>query len=420
MCLPKRQYIIPAALNLIDMIFLSQIIHAPIIDNKQEIIGRAKDVIVISKEGEYPVVSGVIFRDGAHDAVIPYQCIENLSRAEITLKKSNCWKHDYAYSSHEALLLRDFLDQQIFDVKGIRVVRVNDLELVKIDENFVVVGIDVSNKALLRRLGLSQLPFLKHMESKFIDWYNVSLVRSNVGSLQLKTSQEKLQKLHPADIANLIENLTIHESSKLVQSFDKETAAEVLGEVEPKYKDTLLEHINPRDLANILEEMPTDEATDVIRDLSDHKRMQVFRRLGVRKAKVLHKLTSYKDDTAGGLMTSEFMSINKDATVTQAINKIRENSDDLHSIYHVFVLDDEKKLQGIVSIRTLLLAKPRFKIADLMSKVIRTVRIHTKAEEVARLLTKYNLLSVAVVDKKKIVHGIITVDDVLRLLVPDA
>jgi len=402
------------------MIFFSQLLKVPIIDSKQVTIGRLKDVVVKTNGGEYPKVDGILFSDGRHLSFIPHQCIETLSRGEITLSKSNCWVVDYEQDNDEFLLARDVLDQQIFDVKGIRVVRVNDLELVKIDERFSVVGIDVSNKALFRRLGLAHFPIFNRIESKFIDWHNVSLVKGQVGSLQLKTTHQKLQKLHPADIANLIENLTLPESTKLVQSFDKETAAEVLGEVDPKYKDTLLEHINPKSLATIMEEMPTDEAVDVLKDLSEHKRIQVFRRLGVRKAKTLHKLSEYKDDIAGGLMTSEFMSVHKDSTVGQAIRGIRKNSEQLRSLYHVFVVDDEKHLLGIVSIRTLFLSSSRQKIADLMSKVVKTLRIHTKFEDIARFMTKYDLLSMAVVDKKKIIRGIVTVDDILRMLIPDA
>lgn len=402
------------------MIFFSQLIKVPIIDSKQMTIGRLQDVVVKTNGGEYPKVYGILFKDGKHLSFIPYQCIETLSRGEITLSKSNCWTIDYEPDNDEFLLFRDVLDQQIFDVKGIRVVRVNDLELVKLEDRFSVVGIDVSNKALFRRLGLAHFPIFNRMESKFIDWHNVSLVKGPVGSLQLKTTHQKLQKLHPADIANLIENLTLPESTKLVQSFDKETAAEVLGEVDPKYKDTLLEHINPKSLATIMEEMPTDEAVDVLKDLSEHKRIQVFRRLGVRKAKTLHKLSGYSDDIAGGLMTSEFMSVHKDSTVGQAIRGIRKNSEHLRSLYHVFVVDDDKHLLGIVSIRTLFLSSPKQKIVDLMSKVVKTLRIHTKFEDIARFMTKYDLLSMAVVDKKKIIRGIVTVDDILRMLIPDA
>jgi len=245
-------------------------------------------------------------------------------------------------------------------------------------------------------------------------------VKGQAGNVQLKTSKEKLHKLHPADIANLIENLNFHESSKLVQSLDEEKAAEVLEEVEPEYKDTLLERFNPKKLASIVEEMPTDEAADIIQNLSDHKRMQVYRRLGVRKAKMLHRLTRYKEDIAGGLMNTDFMSVHKDMTVNEAIKKVRVDSERHSSIYHVFVVDDDSHLEGIVSIRTLLLEKGAQKIADLMTRVYHTVRVSTSGEDVARIMTKYNLLSIAVIDRNKVIRGIITVDDVLRFLIPDA
>ena len=403
------------------MIFLSQILNLPIVDNRQDEIGRLKDVIVKEKEeGGYPVVTGVTFVKKGQEYVISYNFIENLGYGVVTLKKSNCWKNDYDFMNSEFLLKRDVLDQQIFDVGGIRVVRVNDLELVKIDEKFALVGIDVSNRALLRRLGLLNFPILRKTQSSFIDWNNVSLVKGQLGTLQLKTSKEKLQKLHPADIANLIENLNFQESTNIVQSFDEGKAAEVLEEVEDKYKDTLLEHINPKKLAGIVEEMPTDEAADVIQDLSEHKRQQLYRRLAPRKAKALHKLSTYSENVAGGLMNTDFMSVHKDMSVQQAVTKIRKNSEKFSSIYHVFVIDNEFHLEGIISIRTLLLAKARQKVSDIMSSVYRTVRISMKAEDVANIMTKYNLLSIAVTDRKKVIRGIITVDDILRLLIPDA
>ncbi len=401
------------------MIFLSQLLNVPIVDSKQEEIGRVKDVIVESQSKGYPEVSGIVFQLKGKRNVIPYKCIETLGYGEITLKKTNCWKQDYDLSDSE-FLLHDILDQQIFDVEGIRVVRVNDLELVKIKEDFFLVGIDVSSRALVRRLGLVNLPILKRLQSQLIDWNNVSLVKGAIGNLQLKTSRQKLERLHPADIANLIENLNFHESTQFVQSLDEETAAEVLEEVEPEYKDTLLERIHPKNLAEIVDEMASDEAVDVIKDLSELKREQVFRRLGSRKAKTLHTLTRYREDVAGGLMNADFMSVNTDETVGQAIKKIRKQSEDHASIYHVFVLDEEQKLVGIVSIRTLLLAKAREKVASIMSRVVKTVKLSAGADDVASIMTKYNLLSVAVVDNKKAVRGIITVDDVLRYLIPDA
>ena len=402
------------------MIFFSRLIGAPIYDTNQEQLGDLKDLIVRTKDGEYPRVSGLVIKHKGKQAVIPYQYIETLGYGEVSLKKSGVMKFDYDFSGEEFLLSKDVLDQQIFDVGGIRVVRVNDLELAKIEEKFALVGIDISNKALFRRLGLGRLPLVRSLKSNLIDWSNVSLVKGAVGSLQLKTSRERLEKLHPADIANMIENLNFQESSKLVQSLDEETAAEVLEEVAPEYKDTLLERISHKNLASIVEEMPSDQAVDVMQDLSDYKRLQVLKRLDSDTVAQLSKLSKYSPDVAGGVMSSEFMYVDADATVAKAINKIKKLSEGHSSIYHVFVLDKDKTLQGVVSIRTMLVSKNHAKIKEVMSPVVKTVRVTTKCEDVAKLMTKYNLLSVAVVDKLRTMKGIVTVDDILRYLIPDA
>ena len=402
------------------MLYLSQLLGVKIVDSKQDIVGKIKDIIAVSGEKKYPVVIGVIFKRGSDLQFIPYKNIETLSGAAITLNSFDCWK-PWEEDKSFMVLNRDILDEQIFDVEGIRVVRVNDLQLVKIGEVFNLVGIDVSNKALLRRLGLgSFLPFTRLMQSQVIDWHNVNFIKSNFGSLKLKTSFSKLEKLHPADIANLIENLSLHQSSHVVQSLHDHKAAAVLAEIEPKYKDTLLEKISPKNLARIMEEMPTDEAADVLQDLSEHKRLQVFNRLGERRAKVINKLSKYDGDKAGGLMTADYMHVLTGSTVGDAVDEIRRRSEEHKSIYHVFVLDEGKRLKGIVSIRTLLLSENNLKVINIMSKVFVTVNTETSYDEIAKLLTKYNLLSVAVVDKQKRIKGIVTIDDVMRLLVPHA
>lgn len=402
------------------MIYLSQLLHVPIIDNRQEVIGKIKDLIAEADHNGYPAIKGIIFEKAKELCFIPFSCIENMSRAEVTLKKSDCWKINYQLHSSDIALLKDILDKQIFDVQGIRVVRVNDIQLSKIDNKFFAVGIDISNKALYRRLGFGNWPFFQSRQSQYIDWHNISFIKGDKKGLTLKTSLNKIKKLHPADIANLIENLSHHESSKFVQDIDKETAAEVLSEVEPEYKDTLLEKINSKNLAGILEEMPTDEAADVIQDLSEHKRLQVYRRLGVKKAKTLHKLSKYEEDKAGGLMSQEFIKVFEDDTVASAIRLIKEKSGEHDTVYHLYVVNENQKLTGIVSIRTLLISSGRKKIKEVMSKVAHTLRPHTHAIDIARIMTKYNLLSIAVVDKQRKIQGIVTVDDIMRFLVPEA
>ncbi len=402
------------------MIFLSQLLKIPVVDSRQEDLGTLKDVIVSVGKQAYPEVTGLLVMRRGKLLHIPERYVEHLGYGEITLSRSGEWKEGYALGSGDFLLGRDLLDQQIFDIKGIRVVRVNDLELARLHERHALVGIDVSSRALFKRLGLLHLPFFRRLPSRMIDWKDVSVVRGPQSNVQLNLAKERLQAMHPADIANLIENLNFRESTQLVQSFDEETAAEVLEEVQPRYKDKLLEQLPTRQLAGIVEEMPKDQAADVVQDLSDHKRRQVFRRLGVRKAKALSDLAAYREDTAGGLMNTDFVALRPEDTVTRAIRKIRKVSGTFRSLYHVFIVDDQGVLTGVVSVRTLLLAKGRQPLCEIMSKVIRTVRPGTKAKEVARVMTRYDLLSIAVVDRRRTLLGIVTGDDILRYLVPDA
>ena len=403
------------------MIFFSQLIKLPVVDSHQEEIGRLEDIVVsVSKKTVYPEITGIIIKSHRKKAYIPYSFVENLGYGVVTLKKSNCWEFDYELGENEFLLEKDVLDQQIFDISGIRVVRVNDLELVKIDHKYHLIALDISNRGLLRRLGFSKWPFFGKIKAQMIDYENVSLVKGHVGSLQLKTTNAKLEKLHPADIANLIENLNVQESTKLMQSLDEETAAEVLEEVQPEYKDTLLEHINPKDLAEIVEEMETDEAANIMQDLSHRKREQVYKRLDEKVAQDIHRLSKYEVDVAGGLMSSTFFKVDNQVKVSDVLKRIRAESDEWASIYHIYVVDKNQKLAGVVSLRRLVLAKPTQKIASVMSSVVKTVEPDTEAEDVAQIMTKYNLLSVAVIDTKGFLKGVITVDDILRYLVPDA
>ncbi|MFH0820228.1 MAG: hypothetical protein V1908_00480, partial [Candidatus Peregrinibacteria bacterium] len=185
------------------MIFLSQLLGVPILDSRQEHVGRLRDVVIRSNGSDYPQVQGIVFKMGAAQAFIPYDCIENLSYGEVTLKKFNCSVLNQEFTTDDLFLMRDLVDQQIFDVGGVRVVRVNDLQLVKIDERFCLVGMDVSTRGLVRRLGLENWPFFGYLKPQYIDWQNVSLIPGDMAGLKLKTSYEKLERLHPADIANL-------------------------------------------------------------------------------------------------------------------------------------------------------------------------------------------------------------------------
>ncbi|MBI5412140.1 magnesium transporter [Candidatus Peregrinibacteria bacterium] len=411
---------ISSILRFSSMFFLSQILHVPIYDSYQEMVGRVKDVVVRHKGEEYPVVTKIIFTKGGKDFSIHHDYFELLGPGEITLNKRNCFESWNDTTTDEIPLNRDVMDQQIFDIKKVRVVRANDVQLTKIKDHFSILAIDISSRALLRRLGFPFDIVKGFFKPKFIDWHNLNFIEGAAGSFSLNTPYRKLKQLHPADIANLLEHLTLAKGSQLVQAFDEKTAAKVLAEVGSEYKKPLLKTIHSKDLASILEAMSTDDAADAIRRLPHYKKLRVFKRLGIHKARILNQLMQYNEDIAGGLMAADYFSINESATIQDAIDEIKRRSEEHRSIYHLFVVDDSGVLKGIMSLRTLLLTPHHTKVSEAMSPVLATVIPSAPLEEVARILTKYNLLSVAVVDEEKKLRGAITVDDVMRHFVPSA
>ena len=233
------------------MLYLSQILNSKVKDSSDKTIGRLKDILVKPKAGAYvPLVFLLIAGRHGREFFAPYEYVENLSKEEISLKSlfanivTDKPKEEYAY------LNRDVLDQQIVDVEGARVVRVNDLKLGEFEDKMSVLGIDISNKGLLRRLGVERFDLFNLMEPQFIDWRKAQPIK---GILKLDTISKDLTKLHPADLANIVEDLSLKQGGKLVRTLDAEMAAKVFEEIEPAVKKILVSHLGPEKASKIIE-----------------------------------------------------------------------------------------------------------------------------------------------------------------------
>jgi magnesium transporter len=400
------------------MIFFSQLLNRHIYDDRNESLGRCADIVVGNGAEGYPRIKGLITFAAKSSFFIPIEGVEVLSHSEITLKISDP-RRAFIESLDDILLCRDLLDKQIFDVDSIRVVRVNDLQLMQVDGLFSLIAVDISAAAIFRRIGIPVV-HSKFFVPKLLDWKNIDFAKESEGGLKLKMGYNKLIKLHPADIANLIENLSLHDSSKVMESFDADTAADVLAEVEPRYKDVLLEKLDAKDLSAMINKMSADEAADVFKDLSYFKKNQVLEHMQSSKADLLNHLASYEHDNAGGLMTTDYFHLDSDLTVSDALKEIQKKTDEHRTIYHVYIVNKENTLVGVISIRRFLFAKKTEKLSGLMAKVIGAVTPLSRVEKIAKVMTKYNLMSVPVVDEHKKLLGIVTVDDIMRVLIPHA
>ncbi len=400
------------------MIFLSQILGATISDSAHERVGRLADLVArVQNSHPYPLIHALLIIDRGHASFIHYTDIENLSPGHITLKVARDHIEHCQSAKEDLFLKRDVLDKQIIDARGGKVVRANDVQLGKVDDAFGVLGIDVSTKGIVRRLGFSWIDFLNIFKPKFLDWKHVNSIR---GQLQVKMPSANFQKLHPADIANILEALNFKESKRLVESLDAVTGAKVVEELPPRLRRALLSILGPERAAAIVEKMSLDEIADLLKMLPKKEAdalLEYFH--DTHLLSKVEKLLPYKDDTAGGLMMPEYLSVEPQMTVAEVLHHLKKVTEQFRALHFVYVTDSERHLLGEITLRTLLVSAPHIKVEKIMKRR-KTLRLDTPEDEIARRMTKYNLMSMAVLDHEKKIVGIVTVDDIMRRLIPNA
>jgi len=403
------------------MLYFSQILGGRVEDSADNYVGRLKDILVYPEQGAYsPLVYLLIRGRGKNEYFIPLNSVENFSRGDISLKGLFSKLKLNEPSADEFIFLnRDVMDQQIVDLSGARVVRVNDLKFGILENKWHVFGIDVSVKGLLRRLGLAWLDFGNWSIPHYIDWRNVQPVK---GVLKLDKITKNLNKLHPADLANVIEKLNLNQSTSLVKSLDSREAAKVIEELDPHLQKLLISRLGPEKAAKIIEKMSIDELVDLMQLLPKHEADAFLHALQDGKLKKIEHLINYAQDTAGGLMNTDYISGVPDWTAQETIAEIRKQSPSQRSILFVYVINDEGQFLGPVSLRNLLLARPDEQLKNLLKPVsqISVLHPHNDLEHIVNMMTKYNLFSAAVVGDKSELLGVVSIDDVMRCLAPHA
>ncbi len=405
------------------MPYLSELLNHKVKDSADEVVGRLKDILISSKASEYQPLEFLVIesKETGDNILIPYSFVGNFSRRFIFLKTpiKKISTTSEITDSGWVYLKRDVMDEQIVDVAGARLVRVNDLRLNIFKEKMSVVGIDVSTKGLLRRMGLEWIDFGNWLKVNLIDWRHTQPVR---GILKLDTAAKNLNRLHPADLANVIEDLNVKAGSQLVINLDAKSAAKVLEEVDPHLQKVLVKYLGPEKMSSILGQMSTDEIVDLLKTMPKEEARIFLSYLQNQKAKKIEKLIKYEDDTAGGLMTSEYIRVRPEWVVKEAVAEVKKLSPTLRSVLYVYVLDDEDKFLGAISLRWLLVSDADKKIKELLKTFPSSsiLRVGQDIEDVIKVMTKYDLYTAVVLDDEKRMLGMVTIDDVMRHLVPQA
>jgi Mg/Co/Ni transporter MgtE len=279
----------------------------------------------------------------------------------------------------------------------------------------------------LRRLGVERggedlmRLFKKHLPYNLISWNYIQPLEPKLTTISLTVPRQMLSELHPADIADIISQVSHKEGATFFKDLDVDVAAEALSELKPETQVDIITGMDTDKAADIIEEMPPDEAADILSDLPVDKAKEILESIEKEEAEDIQELLSHEEDTAGGLMTNVFIAYPPETTVRKAMENFKKDAEEIEIVYYIYVIDADEKLMGVVSLRDMLLADLDAKLSDIMETKLKTVTPETDEMEVAEIISKYNLVVLPVVDIEGFMLGIVTVDDVLdRILPPSA
>ena len=402
------------------MLYLSQMTGKPVVDADGEKIGTVSDLAISTGE-VFPRITSLAFQGpGKVPFMISWRkYVGEFDEDGITLSVP---AKDIRFSylqPEEVLLARDLLDRQIVDTQGMKVVRVNDLKLSESGSQLRLLGAEVGMRGILRGLspllekavlGLAKL-FRKRFDEKLIAWNYMDLLDRDLSEVQLSVTHKRLDELHPADVADILEQLDPQQRASVFAHLDDSRATEAISEMEDEYQAEFIDDLPDARVAELIGNMDPDDAADIVRDLPYEKAETLLRLMGVEDAAEIRRLLGYKDGTAGGMMTTQFVSVPKTATVADTIEVLRALPEDHPTVHYVYITDEYGKLLGVNSLRTLVLYNADRLMGDIMYDDIISCLPSEEEEDVAADIFKYDIPAMPVVDEHGTLLGIVTTDD---------
>ncbi|GAB4501270.1 MAG: CBS domain-containing protein [Anaerolineales bacterium] len=408
------------------MAFLSEILGRTVTDLDGVVLGKIDDVIARERTGfPHPAVDAIVIEYRGQTRLVPSGSVLSLFTPSIPLRSRADELPAYELGSEDIYLSRDVLDKQIIDTDGARVVRVNDLELVRVNGTLYVTNVDVGLRGILRRSGIE--PVARAMSAALrlqlpensISWDNIELLRHDQ-FMRLRVPAESIAELHPADVAEIISDLNRLETGQLLEAMNVEQVADTLEHVETEFQVELVESMPDEKLADLLEEMEPDEAADLLAELPEERSRRLVALMEKEDADDVRLLLKYPEDSAGGIMTTSYAYVSPEMSAAQAIQSLRKMADDVESFAYIYVLDATDHLQGVFELTDLLFAEDQTIVSDFMQSRVRTVQPLDDQDDVAQIITKYDLLAVPVTDENNVMLGIVMADDALDKIIPTA
>jgi sporulation protein YlmC with PRC-barrel domain/CBS domain-containing protein len=409
-----------------NLLFFTELLGMPVLDLKGRRIGRVKDAALVPlvhacRIDRFLVTGGLTWLTIRYDQIRCISLEKGLSLSDEILTPY----HDDEYMLR---IGRDLLDQQIIDVTGRKVVRVNDVTMeIQTDGGhdwLAVLEVDVGLRSVLRRLLQGALPrrWIRSLQNPIppnsIRWEFANVIEPDpLRRLRLNISYQKLEGIHPADLADIVEELAPNEREAIFETIDSEVAADTLSEVEdPKMQASILEALEPEKAADIVEEMAPDEAADILSELQEETSEGILDEMDSEPKTEVRELLEFEDDTAGGLMNTEYVALHENASVNDALAALRGNEDLLDGLNALFLIDGEERLIATVPLARLFLATGDAKLRSLAAETLIQTSVDQPQKRITALFDKYNLLTLPVVDEDGKLAGVITADDIISVL----
>ena len=403
---------------------LTELLGLPVFDPGGQ-CGRVRELGIAPAE-DRARIAVLIVRTKEGDRVLPFSSVTAINSGLRTDSAVSTWPKADG-SEGLFLLSRDLLDQQIIDVHGRKVVRVNDVDLNQETSNthpvLKVSAVDIGARGAVRRLLKGVVPaavlrpLLGRIPERPIPWDFVDLIETDPARrVKLKIAHDRLARLHPADIADIVEELAPDEREAVFETLDEETAAEALEEVEPKVQKAIVESLPSERAADIVEEMNPDAAADLLADLPEERTSEILQEMAPEERQEVSELLEFEENTAAGRMNTEYLALGVSATVNDAIEALRHFEGGIESVNTIYMVDSHGTLAGAVPLAKLVLATPDTPLLALTQEPLIACDAGCNEKQVAELFDKYNLVTLPVVDDKKKLTGVITSDDVISLL----
>jgi CBS domain-containing protein len=400
------------------ILHLSLVASGKLTDADGRKLGRIEDLVVRLTGEEYPPISGAVAKVAGRLVFVPAERVAEIEHGRITLAEARLDLQPFERREGELLLREDVLDRQLINVEGARLVRANEIEIARIEGWWRVVGIDISPQSLLRRL-LPRTVAPRVRVSEFLDWASLEPFTGHIPTVQLRVPHPKLARLHPAELADLVEAAPHGQGEEIIAAVqhDPDLEADLFEELGDEHQLEFAEDRDDHELADLIARMETDDAADLIAQFDEGRRTHILGHLPTVQQRRLRALLGYEPLTAGGLMSPEFVAVYTQATPAEVLDRVRRAAAPSDALGWVLVINTHRRYRGAVPLPDVIRADVDAPITALI-KHSRSVTAEADLDEIVRSMTDFDLTIVPVVDDQERPIGIITVDDVLELIAP--